>query len=1037
MGATVHGDEQAADPYLVIHYTFDEDPGKKAKDQSTFGNDGSVTEGTYLEEVLGRSGVLRLSGGRSHIGVSVTESLKFGGDISIEMWVRKNDLDKPLDSLWSWGRSLHLHGHKGPVVEYSNDGDRVRTKLTTDKNFLTDQWMHVALVVEYPRTRLYQDGQLVSDVYIPFKAIGSDNRTRLIGSKCLIDIDELRVYRRALTAMEIQSHAQGKEVAPVSSEDLAVETHWYEKTVTLRLSCKGSDYSGHTVNMALQHGDYTEAASPQSAALAESTTGSGRYVATIEFPLAGLENKSLDATARIIDSSGKIVKTIYRHVNVRKPEWVYTREGYSDKVLPPWTPVQAKTNQDGTVEVSVWDRKHIFGATLFPQQIQAKGSDLLTAPITLKGRVDGKDITWEKGSVKLLKVSEKAALLQQVGNNNAAKLTINTNLEFDGYMILDCEVTALRDLTFEALTLDIPLHTKHATLCFGSNVYPEKKDPQIPMSVLHIGAVRGDLAFRFSPSVWLGDEERGLTWQAETNEDWHYSDKQKAIEILPRGETTTFRANWINVPTKLAKGQTLHYKFALQATPVKPMLRDSWDLRIIRSDPYVGSFKGNPDLNLPDRWIKVDHEKKDRIFSVFVDELNLTEGGPGRKPALEYYKDAGVRHLWISATDNWPWPWPTNKTYGRRLKRLINHAHASGLKIYSYLIHERMPTNVPEYDIHGQHMTNRPFKAYEAVVGFCAKSMALQDAIIYNFARRMDEYGDDGVYLDGTGVHMKNCQNMAHGCGYIARKETTGSHGTIAFDQTDRGSSGKDGKIHPTYPVFADRELLKRMYTVVKTRRPDGVLDVHSWYYNSAGLAYADILWSGEQWWHLRGKGVKYVSAELSLDTFRAGFMGHQFGVPAEMLSYRLLGNNEKNSQVAAISLLHDVPVRVRVQDTEYFDIMSRLWKARDEFDAKHAEKLFYWNNQDYVTVSPDKCYATLFKHATNGVWAFISNLDREAKTVSVQLDLAKLGLAGQKLEVFDVLTNKPVAMSNQGTLSVELGSEQWIYVWLRKTKQE
>ena len=104
----------------------------------------------------------------------------------------------------------------------------------------------------------------------------------------------------------------------------------------------------------------------------------------------------------------------------------------------------------------------------------------------------------------------------------------------------------------------------------------------------------------------------------------------------------------------------------------------------------------------------------------------------------------------------------------------------------------------------------------------------------------------------------------------------------------------------------------------------------------------------------------------------------------------------------------------------------------RDRFHAEEAEKLFYWNNQDYVRVSPEKCYALLFKHPKNGVLAFISNLRRDKQTVTVKLNMDKLGLDAGKLDVFNVLTDEPVAMTPDGKLSVSLGSEEWIYIWLR-----
>lgn len=62
----------------------------------------------------------------------------------------------------------------------------------------------------------------------------------------------------------------------------------------------------------------------------------------------------------------------------------------------------------------------------------------------------------------------------------------------------------------------------------------------------------------------------------------------------------------------------------------------------------------------------------------------------------------------------------------------------------------------------------------------------------------------DGVYLDGTSEPW-GCRNLQHGCGY---------------ERAD-GSPGK------TYPFFAVRQLMKRIYTVVKSRKPDGLVNVH------------------------------------------------------------------------------------------------------------------------------------------------------------------------------------------------------------------
>jgi len=298
---------------------------------------------------------------------------------------------------------------------------------------------------------------------------------------------------------------------------------------------------------------------------------------------------------------------------------------------------------------------------------------------------------------------------------------------------------------------------------------------------------------------------------------------------------------------------------------------------------------------------------------------------------------------------------------------------------------------------------------------------ALHDACLHSLGKRLDLLGDDGVYLDGSG-QTPPCQNVSHGCGYML----------------------EDGSIRPTYPVFAVHKFMQRIYRTVKKRNADNVIDLHcSFGYNPPASAYADVIWTGEQWFHLRGTGTSHMVSELKFDMFQTEFMGTATGTAAETLAYRL----GPQMKVAAISLLHDVPVRGSTDGldqqakgrspdkADYTQILVKLWALRDQFGAKDAEKLSYWNNQSYVSLSPKDSYATLLKHPTNGVLAVISNLSRDAQTVNVTFNLENLGLKDQRLDAINALVNEPVNLSTDGRLSIPLGSEEWTYVWLKPGK--
>lgn len=1004
------------DDSLVLHYKFAAEQGAVAKDLSRYGNDGKIIDGQYLPEVNGRRDVLRLNGKTSFIDCGAPESLFFAGDMTLEMWVRLN-------------QPLVIHGNEHPHIfgEYPTENwnlsfpfrhslamfyrssiNRIDSSwIPVDKYAINDQWAHFAVVMEYPRCRFYRNGKLIRDAYMPLPGIPKvRNIPKYIGGGSdqnftPMDLTEFRFYKRALTAREIAAHAENREIPIPFEAELAVEPNWYENKVVLRYTTKGIAADGRKVDLKLADAA-GKALLAESAALQETQPGSGRYSASASLPLYPLKNTTGLATGRLAGDSGAGVR---KSVTFTKPAWVHSRAGLTTGVPAPWTPVKVRKLDAGIVKVGVWGRDQTFTPGSLVKGIRAAGAELLSSPASFSGRIDGQEIRWGSAPVQLNSASAQAARLQQGFRGGPVSLQVKTSVEFDGYTIFDCELKASKAVSLDGLKFELPLNSEHAQLCYGQLALPIKGD--ILDSEYYSGRVKGDLAFKFTPNVWLGDRERGISWQAESDKDWRYADPLKAIEILPRGKTTYFRANLVDVPMKLAAGQTLRYKFALQATPAKPIRKTSWQLRVARSEPF------GADLLLPDKRMKGE-------------------------PILRYWKDLGVRNLFTNVSDQWPWPMPDTAQFGRAYKRLVDSAHASGLRVHNYVIHQRFPVMRPEFDIYGLQLATRPMDQYmpdaglparpgpistdfgansQGTVFFCPKSQVAQDSYVEALAQRLKQFGDDGVYLDGTG-QIVPCQNLEHGCGYRAA----------------------DGTIHSTFPVFAVREFMKRIYVEVKKSKADGIVDQHmSWGHNPAALAYSDILWTGEQWYHLRNTGAGYISGALPLDRFQTEFMGTQFGVAADILCYRL----GPPMKVAAISLLHDVSPRLSTDGfdktqsryDEYFALLPSIWKMRDSFGADQAKKLFYWNNANYVTVGPEKCYATLLQHPKNGVLAIVSNLDQAPRTVNMKLNLNALGLKGRTLTVTNALTKAPLALSGEGEVSLALESEQWAYLWIKPGK--
>jgi hypothetical protein len=271
-----------------------------------------------------------------------------------------------------------------------------------------------------------------------------------------------------------------------------------------------------------------------------------------------------------------------------------------------------------------------------------------------------------------------------------------------------------------------------------------------------------------------------------------------------------------------------------------------------------------------------------------------------------------------------------------------------------------------------------------------------QDFLADGIGRLIDDYDVDGVYLDTTAVPIL-CDNELHGCGY---PRADGSRGGV-------------------YPVFSVRDNLRRIYTAVKTRKPDGIVDVHPYEcMNAPGLAWATSYWNGEQL-----KANDSILDALPLERFRAEFMGYNWGVPADVLYYKL----KNYRQSVALAILHDVPVRP--EKPADLDAISSLWKVRDDFGVRQARWLPYWSNADVVKVATKDCYASLFAHPQGRVLAVVSNLSKEKTDVRLSLDPGKLGLPvsyGAK----DAVSKAALKIQNSD-ITINIPPQDYRIIWI------
>ena len=707
--------------------------------------------------------------------------------------------------------------------------------------------------------------------------------------------------------------------------------------------------------------------------------------------------------AIFVDRSGTRFDTELLYDKMPEPApWFGNTSGITRNVPKPWTPLEMTRNSKA-LEISCWGRTYSFSGASFVDQISAKGNPLLAGPIRPLVSINGKKTRLTASSKRVLQQGKDQIIFNQsFKGGSGIAVTARTEFDFDGVARIDWGITSDRVNRLDALSLEIPIRRDLAKYLYH---FPGQWG-----AVRNVGTLpaRG-LKMGFRPFIWLGDEERGLSWFSETDQDWINGDPQSVTEICHEGKRVTLRIHLVSEPVNLVPGTRagkrftgfgedatppapggkitdhLQFSFGIQATPVKPVETDAWDHRIICIGQASSGFRSR--LNYSGRAL-------DRLVKAGVRTVVL----------FEHWADA----------EGYP-----QTPHAVAAKKLVKACHERGLKVlfyFGFLISDI----AKEWEDFGKDSLilpkgGYPLFLYEPQPGQSAWRVCLnsswQDLMADGIAKTVEEYDLDGVYLDGT-EYPFGCCNTEHGCGHV----------------------DSEGKISPTYPIFGVRSAMRRIYHAVRSRKPNGLVNVHnSTCMTMPTLGWATSYWDGEQFQNT-GQGTD-VAQLLPLDAFRAEFMGHQWGVPAEFL---YAGKAYSFKQSWSFALLHDIPVRplphfyADEEDNtdEDMALTSAIWKLMDNFGRKKAEWLPYWRNEDYVSVSPAGCHVSLYKHPKNGVLAVVSNQSGKHKTVKMRLDYEKLGRKRGK-DVFDAMTGSGISPQGEHIV-LQLDYLEWKLVWIR-----
>lgn len=607
----------------------------------------------------------------------------------------------------------------------------------------------------------------------------------------------------------------------------------------------------------------------------------------------------------------------------------------------PYTPVQATAT-----EFRCLGRVTKLGPMLLPTQMISARRQLLSSPVRI---VTGLAMEGLAGSGKLTGNDGDSATWEWKGRSKSFDTTAKMTADCDGLCWYEVRLEPRQPVKLSSIRLEIPRKEPTARYLHSAAF---QWGAQITTGLREYG---GNWKQIFMPYVWLGDEDRGLAWCAESDQGWRLSEPTNALQIKTQGEEVILSANLLDHEETIDSPITL--RFGLQATPVKPV-SFAWraKARIYHGVTYQSD---EPDAN--------------------------------GKVLLDTLKDAGVKTVIFH--DMWPEYYgqitPANR---EEFRKLIEECHKRGLNFLVYVGYG-VARSAPEIQGHHDEWSVMPLIPW--VPGYkpetrtfdadCARS-GWGKWLVQSIEKLFNDYDLDGLYFDGTSEAFR-CQNESHGCGY----------------------RDNDGNLHPTYCVLDVRNVMRRIAEIVRKRRPEAILDVHmSASLTVPTLSFCDSYWDGEQY-------ESYTSAdrvEIPLDAFRAEFMGYAHGLDAEFLCY--INRPFTTEEAIAVSWLHGV--EVRPGNPEQLAVISPIWRAMDKFGVPSAKWMPYWKGSG-VTADDSSVKASAWaKDGTALVLA--SHLKREPLTTSLRLDCGKLGLKQSGLTAVDAVSGEALNVAG-GVLSI------------------
>ena len=673
-------------------------------------------------------------------------------------------------------------------------------------------------------------------------------------------------------------------------------------------------------------------------------------------------------------NDGKILfKANYNYYHIAFDKWKNYTGGLDDNVVPaPWTPVKYQNET-----LTCWNRQYVFNKYALPQKIMVNGTNILRSEgIRLDATIDGKPIVISNFMFKPVDVYKGKIILKGSKIFSGVAVEARLEFEFDGYCVTEFKIER-GSAQISNLCLKFPFTKETSQLKFVPflNEKPVQKN--------YVGKIDDHFSVRFRPGIWVGNDQYGLTWFAESDQFWYPKSKDSAIELVKnnKGEATLLFNLIAKASVRLP--QVLKYKFGFQATPIKPFPAPR--------DWLSYSFVAAPN---------------NRIY--ITGWGNLQDSNHQGFPGVGGCKN-GKKYMLKSLTN------------AKKLQSGKNRYHTKLLAI-RYLTPTMCADTLPEFKAFKKYWTVMPYDIWGTdapnTVPFfrvSPESQSWSNFYCYKFNEYFKRSTENGMYQDFG--HPILDSNSFHGSGYV-----------------------KNGKRYPTYSIYKYHELQKRLYTIAKKyetpERPIFFIGHSGGSYCLPHGNFWQMVVDGEYLGGVVGKKQGYLDF-LTTDRMRAEFSGRQFGVIFNFIPVRGGYLPKENNTVYTEEMMAALVPHGILWGWHAFtnwNVQRKVLGAYKLLGYKGIEKFLpYWKNSAYVTVSDPQVHCSILLKK-NKALLNLGNFSKLQKNVVIKVNLKQLGF-NSKVTLNNAVSGKTIAIDKSGNIKLNIGPKNFAILLLKNYK--